>query len=368
MKKRKRRQHIVPPPALFDINRLVVRDWAAKTSPFALVNRRRSHMMHYSRRAVLTTSLAVGAVSSYPLRSSAQDVKRLVVACIAPGESLWPFTLAEKAGILERERISFDLVYVGSPSTIVQNVISGAAEFGLTTFELLVIGVDHGAPITGVAGTRLKYSYAYVAAPSIKQPSDLKGTKIALDSPNSIMTSTWNQWAARNGLKPSDYDNVYFGASNARFAAIASGAASVAVLAQPQEFVAEDRGFRKLFDMQSIMRPYGWTVIVARTAWVDKNPDTMRAVNRSLSGGIAYLYDVRHRAEAAEILVQEQKIDMPLALRTYDYFRSTKSFQGNLAIPDPYVINVAESMLQLGEIKRVLRADQYIDRRFCPAR
>ena len=154
---------------------------------------------------------------------------------------------------------------------------------------------------------------------------------------------------------------MYFGASNARYAALASGAASVCVLTQPQEFVALDRGFKKLFDMSSVARPYGWTVILARTGWVNDNPDTMRAVNRSLSGAISYFYDVRHRQEAADILVRESKVDLSLALRTYDYFRAVKCFSPNVAIPDPYVSNVANSLHDLGEIKQVLKVS-HIDR------
>src|SRR5205085_8563167 len=88
--------------------------------------------------------------------------------------------------------------------------------------------------------------YALIAKPAIKSIKELKGKTIMIDGPKGITKIYVERMLAANGVKPTEFDALYAGATSARFSALQSGAIDATVLIPPFNFYAESAGFSNL--------------------------------------------------------------------------------------------------------------------------
>ena len=78
---------------------------------------------------------------------------------------------------------------------------------------------------------------------SIKSLKDLKGKTVSIGGQKDVTRIYLDRMLEPNGLKDSDVDLVYAGASSARLAALESGAVDAAILTSPYNFNAASDGF-----------------------------------------------------------------------------------------------------------------------------
>jgi hypothetical protein len=97
-------------------------------------------------------------------------------------------------------------------------------------------------------------------------------------------------------LRPEDIDQVYDGATPNRFAALSSGAVQAALLGQPFDFRAAQLGYKKLLDIGSYAKDYGFLTLMARPKWLAENP-MARAPICALGCGDRLIYDPANQGE-----------------------------------------------------------------------
>src|ERR1700757_2207824 len=88
--------------------------------------------------------------------------------------------------------------------------------------------------------------YALMGQKSIRSIKDLKGKSIMVDGPKGITRLYVERMLAANGIKASDTQTFFAGATSARFSALEAGAGAAAILLPPFNFFAESAGFRNL--------------------------------------------------------------------------------------------------------------------------
>jgi NitT/TauT family transport system substrate-binding protein len=243
--------------------------------------------------------------------------------------------------------------------------VGGTFDLGVTTVETAIRAVESGAPIVMIGSSMMKFPYAFMAAPAIDKPADLKGKKIILDLPKSFLSYKWGQWARANNIAPADVDIVYDGSSANRFAALVAGAVSLAPVTQPLDFMAADRGFKKLIDMGVYANDFGFTAIVGRTAWLNDNAAAARAFMRAISGACDYFYDPKNRDASINALVDLSKADPAIAAKVYDYYTTRlHPYAKHMDMPDAYVNGVAEYLVQAGAIASAGPPTKYVDHHY----
>lgn len=321
-----------------------------------------------ARTAFLAASGAM--LAGLPLAGSAQQAGKLVVGETSRTATTWPDSIAQAQGYFEREHLSVEYVFTGNNAAVTQQVVAGSLDFGITTIETAIRAIEQNAPIVMVSSGMLKFPYTYMAAPSIAKPADLRGKKAILDLPKSMLSFTWRRWLESNKVPPESIDLVYDGSSTNRFAALVSGAVQAAVLTQPLDFLAADKGFRHLFDTSSFARTFGFTAAVARTNWLadPANVAKLKGYLRAVARGTEYFYDRKNRDAAVALLVSFAKVDPSVAQRTYDYYTTDiKPFAKNAALPDEYVNSVANYLVAAGDLPAPAPpASKFVDRRYLP--
>ena len=159
----------------------------------------------------------------------------------------WPIYAGLKQGYYDEAGIKLDMIFTPSSGALVQQLAAGSLDAALSTgITDPIYAIDKGAPIAVVRLEVQSPPYALIAKPTIKSLKDLKGKIIMIDGPKGITKIYVERMLAKNGVKPTDYDALFAGATAARFAALQSGAINATVLLPPFNFYAETAGFANL--------------------------------------------------------------------------------------------------------------------------
>src|SRR6185312_17543176 len=121
--------------------------------------------------------------------------------------------------------------------------------------------------------------------PSIKSIAELKGKLISVGGSKDITRIFVEQMLAPNGVKPSEFDLTFAGATSARFSALQAGAVDAAILTPPFNFHAQSAGFTLLaHTIQYVDMPFAG--ISVNTNWAASHQDTAKKIvevyNRSM--------------------------------------------------------------------------------------
>lgn len=280
----------------------------------------------------------------------------------------WPEFIAQDQGFYKAEGLDVQVTYTGNNTTVVQQLIGGSFDIGNTTFETLVRAVEHGAPIVMTASTMIKYSYSIMAQKDIKSIKDMKGKRVILALPKSALTVYWNRALEQAGMKVSDVEQVYDGATPNRYAALVSGTVQAAGLTQPIDLLAADKGYNKIVDITKVAKNFGFTAVVAARSWLPSHGDTMRAFLRATKKGTDFLYDKKNRAAAIESLVKHSKINAEASGKTYDYYvNELHPYEADLDPRDDYVRTVAQLLVDIGDFKIPnIDPHKYTDKSYLP--
>ena len=281
----------------------------------------------------------------------------------------WPIYIADKKGFFAENGLKIEITYTNANPAAAQQTVAGNFDMAVTTYETGIRAIVNDAPLKIVGSLMRAFPYTIMSQQNVRSLTDLKGKKVLLTLAKSVLTVFWNRWVAEKGFKVEDFDQVYDPATPNRFAALQAGAVGAAVLSQPFDWIAADRGANLLFDLGAYAKGFGFTSFVARADWLQKNPDVMKSFLRAVSKGVTWFYDPANKAEAAKILVSETKMEEANALRTWDYYtKELKPFDASLDLPDRQIDLLIGVLVEMGDFKAGgdYRPARFVDASFLP--
>jgi NitT/TauT family transport system substrate-binding protein len=286
-------------------------------------------------------------------RAAAGRGTPVIIGQVAAIALYWPDFIAQQKGFYAAEGLDAESFFAGSTAATTQELISGAIDIAFATAETAVRAADKGGDIVIIGETVYKWPYSFMAAKDIKKPQDLKGKKVMLSTPQQDLTLLWEDWLRENGMKPSDVDQVFDGATPNRYAALAKGAVQAAVISQPFDFRAISEGYTQLFETAFAKKNYSFKVIAARGRWVQDNPETARAVIRAVARAIDWWYDPTNKEEAIDILQKVSKQDRVLVEKTYIYYHeAVLPYSKGAALHHDGFINLLDKLVSMNAIKK----------------
>lgn len=307
------------------------------------------------------------AVATLASPAFSQSDKTISVGEVAPIAVIWPTAVAVQKGFFEKHGLNIETTYVGNAAGIIQQLIGGSFDIGITTFDISVRAAANGADFKIIGCTLSRMTASAMADPSIKSAADLKGKTIALPFQKDMSTYLWNRWLREQGVDPTSVDQIFDGSSVNRYAALTSKAAQAALLTSPFDLTAEKDGMVKLLDYGAYSDKLPFLAIAARTDWLEENPDTAKAFMAAVAEGIAWLNDTANEAEAVEIMKSISKQDDDILAATYRHFvENIKTFSPNAAVPDGAVEMIAGVLAAEGEIDESKVGSDLVDRSYLP--
>jgi NitT/TauT family transport system substrate-binding protein len=176
--------------------------------------------------------------------------------------------------------------------------------------------------------------FAWLAQRQIKQWKDLKGGSAGVSTYGSLTDQLTRYTLKRNGLAPEkDVQIVQAGTTASMLAALKTGRLALAILSPPFKWMAQEAGFTELGTQMDIAPQWPKHAYLAKTRFIDDNPNTLRAFLR------AHVEALRlARAEAAmtvDIMVERLKWTKDYAQRAYAEVMPAYDERGRL--PDAHM-------------------------------
>ena len=309
-------------------------------------------MTWFRKSAIVAMSLLTAGILAGGA-AQAQQKTKIRVGQVAPIALFWPDFVAQQKGFYAAEGLDVTSNFLGGVSAIVQQIIGNSIDVGFTTAETAIRAADKGGDVIILGETVYKWPYSFMAAKDIKKPQDLKGKKVILAEPKQDLVYLWNDWLKENGMKPSDVDQVFDGATPNRYAALVNGAVQAAVVSQPFDFKAISEGYTQLFDTSFMKKHYSFVVVAARRQWTHDNPKVAAAFMRAIGKAIAWWDDPKNKEEAVDILQKVSKQNRALIVQTYDYYHNKVHPypEGAKLQPDGFK-NLLDALTEAGQIKK----------------
>jgi NitT/TauT family transport system substrate-binding protein len=270
----------------------------------------------------------------------------------SPSANLWPLFIGLDKGFYTAENLKADVVYIQSSASVIQQLSAGSLDITMSTGLVDPLrAIDQGAAI---ALTRFEVQvppYALLAKASIKSLKDLKGKVISVGGPKDITRLYVDRMLAPQGLKSTDYDYVYAGATTARAQALLGGAVDAAIVLPPSNFQIQDQGYNDLGLAMQYAPDLAFSGTVVNKAWALRSGDMLKRVLAAQSKSTDYLYDPKNRAEVVNILVKVSGQKLEDVDKSYDFFNKNNFFDRSGKISRLKMNTLVDALVVLGDVK-----------------
>jgi NitT/TauT family transport system substrate-binding protein len=314
--------------------------------------------MGRSLRAGFAALLAGAAIAASP-PAKAETVTMGLVGAVS--STHWPIYIGLTKGYYAAEDLKPDLVFIQSSAALVQQLTGGSLDLALSTgLADPIRAIDKGSPIAIVRVEIQAPPYALLAKPAIKTWADLKGKTISIGGPKDITRIYLERMAGPNGLKPSDYDTVFAGATTARFSALQSGAVDAAILLPPFNFYAESAGFTNLGLTIKYAPELPFAGAVIGRAWAASHASTLAKVLSVHNKSMAWFADVQNRAEAIKIMVDASKLTPEVVAKSYDFLRDNAFFETTGRVSKTKMGALLRALKSLGDVEGSIDVERFV--------
>ena len=269
--------------------------------------------------------------------------------------------LMEEQRLLEKDGIRPAFVYIGGPQ-ISQALIAGDIRMAVLGAASPVRAAAHGAEIRFIGGVTDRENITVVADPKITKPTELKGTRMAIDRLGDYSDFRARKVLEMFGLEPQkDVFLLQIGGQTARFAALKSDQVQSTFVAAPLTLVARKAGFRSLVDLADLGFPSTSASLVIMKSTADRNEREVYAVMRALSRAIRTFKT--NRETGIRSLARFMKVNDPEALD--ETWRSQAKIYQEIPSPAVSGIKMVKDFLGQTDPKVAqLNVDEIVDVRF----
>ncbi len=292
--------------------------------------------------------------------SATEGAEKVVVGLTGPPTAMsWPYEIAIAKGFFDAEGISVDTVSAPSSTAVVLQAAAGAIDVTVQgAFVDVIRAIEKGAPLAIVRIMVQTPPYELLAKPSIKSLKELKGRTISIGGQKDVTHVYLNRMLEPNGIKDSDLDLVYAGASSARWTALETGAVDAAMLTSPFNFKAADDGFTVVGRTADYVTdlPQGGTTV--NRNWAAGHMNTLRRFLAAFNKGFDWFQDRRNRDEAIGILVRASKVKSEEVAKSYEFFRNGEFFEPTGNVSKAKVRTVIKVLEGLGDLPSNIDLDK----------
>jgi NitT/TauT family transport system substrate-binding protein len=311
----------------------------------------------------------IGAIAFALAAGGVQAADTITLGLVAKLALQWPVYVAVEKGYFDRAGIKLDLVTTGGSAKAAQQLAAGAINIGEAGLPDLLRPIDQGAPMKIIAYEVAEPPYKLIARKGVKSLAELKGKKIMIGGSKDITLIYLEAMAKPAGLKATDFDLLYAGATSARFAALVSGGVEATILTSPFDFQAIAQGYSNLGSVHQVLPGFPFTGYGAHMPWANANRNAVVGFLRAVHQGVEWLYEPKNKDEAVSILIKHTGAKPDDSVKSYDLFMGElRAFRRDGAIPADSFRRVLEAVAELGDLpKPPPPASKFLDDSFLKA-
>jgi ABC-type nitrate/sulfonate/bicarbonate transport system substrate-binding protein len=155
-----------------------------------------------------------------------------------------PYYIARDRGYFRDEGLDAEIILIRS-SLSIQAMIAGSLDFGTAT-GAAVNAIVNGTDVRVVFAMSDKPVFDLMARPEIASIGELRGKKIGFGGFGGLSDVIIRRMLSAHAIGQEEVKFLSLGQNSLTYAALKSGIIDATLLQMPQNFLAEDDGFRKL--------------------------------------------------------------------------------------------------------------------------
>jgi ABC-type nitrate/sulfonate/bicarbonate transport system substrate-binding protein len=239
-----------------------------------------------------------------------------------------PLWVASQKGFFERQGLDVELVVIRASDVGIQALAGGSLEIAGSASDAPIAAIEKGLDLVIVGGIINGLSQSIMAAKKFKTYADLRGATFGAISLTSGVTFALRQVLKAKGLEyPRDYKLLVIGGTPQTYAALLSGQIDAAALSLPVNYAAEEHGFNEIGRFVDVIPNYQLAALSTKRSWADKNRPVLVRVMKAMAETMHWLY--RNKEAGADLLAKEMKLKPEHALRGWDFYTSTRTWDPN---------------------------------------
>lgn len=320
----------------------------------------------FSRRKILQAGGVASLLALAPAALAAEIGKpekpKLTLGLAVPAASFLPVYVA-KAHTWEALGLTIEIISFRGDAEVSQALAGDSIDLSLQSLDGLINLISSNQPVKGFFAGFHQADFAWLAQPTVKRWSDLKGGTIGVSTFGSLTDQLTRFALKKHGLEPGkDVQVVQAGPSASSIQALKSGRLTAGIQSAPTKWVAEDAGLTVLgTQAQEIAPQWPKHSFLAKTAFLDKYPNTVKSFLRAHVAALRLAK--AERAMAIKLLIDNIKYQPDYAERAYDEVISGFDERGRL--PESQYMDIFWSIeMAAGEIKEPWPEAKLLDDRF----
>jgi NitT/TauT family transport system substrate-binding protein len=239
-----------------------------------------------------------------------------------------PLWVASQKGFFERQGLDVELVVIRASDVGIQALAGGSLEIAGSASDAPIAAIEKGLDLVIVGGIINGLSQSIMAAKKFKTYADLRGATFGAISLTSGVTFALRQVLKAKGLEyPRDYKLLVIGGTPQTYAALLSGQIDAAALSLPVNYAAEEHGFNEIGRFVDVIPNYQLAALSTKRSWAEKNRPVLVRVMKAMAETMHWLY--RNKEAGADLLAKEMKLKPEHALRGWDFYTSTRTWDPN---------------------------------------
>jgi NitT/TauT family transport system substrate-binding protein len=234
-----------------------------------------------------------------------------------PASSFLPEFVGAKTTFHD-EGLDVEIATFRGDAEVSQALAGGSVDVNVASINGLANMISAGQPVRGFYAGFDQSDFDFVARPEIKAWADLKGKSIGVSTFGSLTDSLVRAALRKHSLEPErDVQIVQSGGTPNAVQAMKGGQIQAAILSRPNSWQLLDEGYSLLGTQASeIAEQWPKHIFIAKTDFLEKNPNTLRAL---LRGHVSAIRLIRaNRDLGVQAIVDTFKFDRPYAERAYD--------------------------------------------------
>lgn len=259
------------------------------------------------------------AAFTLPPAVFAQPLKKVRLGTSSTNMSFIAMFSAYHRGFYKEEGIDLEIVYMPA------NLASAAVLNGDLDYNGAVTGIIGAA----VRGQPVKVQLFTVAKPllflfsrnDIKEPSQLRGKKVASSSPGGSATLLANQVLKHFGLEPGRDVSVLpmAGSAASRYAVLESGVVDASLLSLPENIMAQEKGFNELIFLGDVVE-FPQNGFGTSDKKIREQPDEVYRMVRATIRGLQFVWNKNNHEAVLDVIAKQWKVnDRKLAAEMFKH-------------------------------------------------
>lgn len=220
-----------------------------------------------------------------------------------------PVAVALAKGYWRDEGLNVQFSVVGPGSAHLQAFAGGSFQFSVNlNADVMARAASHGARIHAISGSTNHNQYTLYARGGIKTLADLRGKRIAIDTPGGSHDTFVQEILSTVGMKATDVVLIpVAGAIEVRVNAMLSGATDAAIGSIAQWPSLRDQGITIVYRLRDLHPAWQTAVNGVRADLLERNPTAVKRFLKGMIRAFQFLKDPRNEPEVGRI-AREQKM------------------------------------------------------------